>query len=149
VLLAPGSAREFIKTRFPGAAYPAAATPPEGARGAMTTPTSPAIVELLRIVEPPLRYLATARPKRLAANALPTARILELIDRAAAERGGDRSALDKLRALFNDFPLDADEARQRSAAAGLQELDRLKQGSSSPKGRSPQRSASCPPPRSF
>jgi hypothetical protein len=27
-LLSPASAREFIKTRFPGAAYPAAAAPP-------------------------------------------------------------------------------------------------------------------------
>jgi len=96
------------------------------------TQPSPAIEELLRIVEPPLRYLATARPKRLAANALPTARILELIDRAAAEQGGDRNALDKLRALFNAFPLDADDARQRSATAGLHELDRLKQARGSP-----------------
>ena len=81
----------------------------------MSAQTS-ALDELVRIVEPPLRYLATARPKRLAANALPTARILELIDRAAQEQAGPRTALERLRALFNDFPLDADEARQRSAA---------------------------------
>ena len=98
----------------------------------MATTPSTAIDELLRIVEPPLRYLATARPTRLAANALPTARILELIDRAAAEQGGDLGALDKLRALFHDFPLDADDARRRSAAAGLHELDRLKQRRSVP-----------------
>src|SRR5882672_922832 len=97
----------------------------------MSAQTS-ALDELVRIVEPPLRYLATARPKRLAPNALPTARILELIDRAASEQLGNHEALERLRSLFHDFPLDADEARQRSAAAGLHELDALKQARSLP-----------------
>jgi ATP-dependent DNA helicase RecG len=90
------------------------------------------IDELLRVVEPPLRYLATAHPRRLARNALPTERILALIDRAAAEAPGDSATLERLRALFTAFPLEADDARQRSAVAGLHEIDRLKQARSLP-----------------
>src|SRR5207247_1284677 len=86
-----------------------------------------AVDQLLRIVEPPLRYLATAHPKRLAPNALPTARILELIERAAEEGRSDRGALERLRALVADFPLDAEDARHRRAAEALRELERLKQ----------------------
>jgi len=86
-----------------------------------------AVDQLLRIVEPPLRYLATARPRRLAPNALPTARIFELIDRAAEEGRADRGALERLRALVADFPLDAEDARHRRAAEGLREIERLKQ----------------------
>jgi ATP-dependent DNA helicase RecG len=86
-----------------------------------------AVDQLLRIVEPPLRYLATAHPKRLAPNALPTARILELIERAAEEGRADRGALERLRALVTDFPLEAEDARHRHAAEGLRELERLKQ----------------------
>jgi ATP-dependent DNA helicase RecG len=85
-----------------------------------------AVDQLLRIVEPPLRYLATANPKRLAPNALPTARILELIEQAAAEGGADRSALERLRVLVSDFPLDVEDARHRHAAEGLRALERLK-----------------------
>ena len=97
-------------------------------RGSDTT----ALAELLRVVEPPLRYLATARPKRLAVNALPTARILDLIDRAAAESGTNRTALSGLRALFIDFPLDVEHERHRRATEGLREVERLKQVSESP-----------------
>ncbi len=85
-----------------------------------------AVDELLRIVEPPLRYLSTAHPRRLAPNALPMKRILELIDRAAAEAKADRDALGRLRAILVDFPLDAEEARQRRAEEGLREVERLK-----------------------
>ncbi|MBI2964206.1 MAG: ATP-dependent DNA helicase RecG [Deltaproteobacteria bacterium] len=93
----------------------------------MPAPTPPAVDELLRIVEPPLRYLATAHPRRLAPNALPTQRILALIDRAAAEGGTDRAALGRLRALLAEFPLDAEAAWQRRAEEGLREVERLKQ----------------------
>ncbi len=86
-----------------------------------------AVDQLLRIVEPPLRYLATAHPRRLAPNALPTARIFELIDRAAEEGRADRGALERLRALVADFPLDAEDVRHRRAAEGLREIERLKQ----------------------
>ena len=82
--------------------------------------------QLLRIVGPPLRYLSTAHPRRLAPNALPMKRILELIDRAAAEANADRDALGRLRAILVDFPLDADEARQRRAEEGLREVEHLK-----------------------
>ena len=85
-----------------------------------------AVDELLRIVEPPLRYLSTAHPRRLAPNALPMKRILELIDRAAAEANADRDALGRLRAILADFPLDAEEARQRRAEEGLREVEHLK-----------------------
>ncbi len=86
-----------------------------------------AVDQLLRVVEPPLRYLANAHPKRLAPNALPTARIFELIDRAAEEGQVDRGALERLRALVADFPLDAEDARHRRAVEGLAEIERLKQ----------------------
>jgi ATP-dependent DNA helicase RecG len=86
-----------------------------------------AVDELLRIVEPPLRYLSTAYPRRLAPNALPTRRILALIDRAAAEGRADRMALARLRALVADFPLDAEVLWQRRAEEGLHEVERLKQ----------------------
>jgi len=90
-------------------------------------PTHPSAVdELLRIVEPPLRYLSTAHPRRLAPNALPTERILALIDRAVAEGRVDRAALRRLRAVFADFPLDAEAAWQRRAEEGLREVERLK-----------------------
>jgi ATP-dependent DNA helicase RecG len=92
------------------------------------TPTPPSPVdELLRIVEPPLRYLSTAHPRRLAPNALPTERILALIDRAAAEGRADRAALGRLRAVFADFPLDAEAAWHRRAEEGLREVERLRQ----------------------
>ena len=91
----------------------------------MTAPTS-AIEELLRVVEPPLRYLSTARPRRLAANALPTQQILALIDRAVAEGRVDRAALGRLRDLFANFPVDAEDARHRRAEEGLREVERLK-----------------------
>jgi len=55
----------------------------------MEARSATAVEQLLRIVEPPLRYLATAHPKRLAPNALPTARIFELIDQAAEEGRAD------------------------------------------------------------
>jgi ATP-dependent DNA helicase RecG len=85
-----------------------------------------AVDELLRIVEPPLRYLSTAHPRRLAPNALPMKRILELIDRAGSEANADRDALGRLRAILADFPLDAEEARQRRAEEGLREVEHLK-----------------------
>ena len=87
--------------------------------------------ELVRIVEPPLRYLATARPKRLAPHALPTERIFELID--AAERGGtaDRETLRRLRDVFTDFPLAVEADRHRRAAEGLRAIERLRQPAAS------------------
>src|SRR5438105_3582321 len=86
-----------------------------------------ALSELVAIVEPPLRYLATARPKRLGPHALPTERILALID--AVDRGGevDRGALERLRALFTNFPLDVEAERLRRAAEGLREIEHLRQ----------------------
>jgi ATP-dependent DNA helicase RecG len=87
-----------------------------------------AVAELVRIAEPPLRYLASARPKHLGANPLPTERILALIDQAVEEGDGDRDALARLRALFADFPLDAETERVRRATEGLRDVERLKQG---------------------
>ncbi len=83
--------------------------------------------ELVRVVEPPLRYFATARPKRLAPNALPTERILGLVDRAA-EAGGNAEVLAGLRTLFRDFPLEPEDVRHRAALQGLAELARLRSG---------------------
>ena len=93
---------------------------------AIAVPDS-AMAELLRVVEPPLRYLVTARPKRLAPHALPTERILELIDEVHRAGKADRGALQRLRALFTDFPLDAEEERHRRAAEGLREIEKLRQ----------------------
>jgi ATP-dependent DNA helicase RecG len=85
-----------------------------------------AIEELFRVVEPPLRYLASATPKRLAANALPTARILALIDRVATGEHDQRAALARLRAVFTDFPLDDPERRKQRAVEGLREVSQLR-----------------------
>lgn len=86
------------------------------------------IDELLQAVEPPLRYFATARPLRVAPNALPTSHILELVERAlaAAPPEEERRTLEELRALFASFPL-ADESRRRDCAvAGLREVEKLR-----------------------
>src|ERR1043166_4626298 len=87
-----------------------------------------AIEQWRRAVEPPLRYLATARPKHLAANALPTERILSLIEEVAREDATNREALGRLRALFTDFPLGEEAARHQRAVDGLREIELLKQG---------------------
>ncbi|MGH7898353.1 MAG: OB-fold nucleic acid binding domain-containing protein, partial [Candidatus Binatia bacterium] len=104
-----------------------------------------AIEELVRVVEPPLRYLASAAPKRLAVNALPSARILDLIDRAAAKN--DRhAALERLRAVFTDFPLDDPERRRRRAAEGLREVAELRVRA---RAAEPAPSPRTPPPSSY
>ncbi len=93
--------------------------------------TSP-IEELLRAVESPLRYLAEAAPKRLAPNALPTARIVALIDQAEAAEPGFREPLLRLREIFADFPLDDEELRRHRAAAGLEQAARLRSSAPQP-----------------
>ncbi|MGH7823355.1 MAG: ATP-dependent DNA helicase RecG [Candidatus Binatia bacterium] len=88
----------------------------------------PAIHDLFAAAEPPLRYLATASPRRLAPNALPLAHLVDLVDRSLAESGDERlrEPLSRLRALFEGFPLDETDLRKGRAQEGLREIERLK-----------------------
>ena len=84
-----------------------------------------AIRELVASIEPPLRYLATAEPRRLAPNALPVAHFVGLIERALAESAW-REPLIRLRDVLEDFPLEDPARRRESAEAGLREVARLR-----------------------
>jgi ATP-dependent DNA helicase RecG len=83
--------------------------------------------ELLRVAEPPLRFLARGGAARLAPNALPLERIRALAE-AAAEGAPDavRASVVRLRDVFATLPLDDPDRRREQARLGLEEIERLR-----------------------
>ncbi len=88
-----------------------------------------AIEELLRVAEPPLRFLARGGGARLAPNALPLERIRTLASAALDGATADaRAGVERLRDLFEALSLEDPDRRREQARAGLEEIERLRGG---------------------